>query len=837
MKRSLVESICHFASFVLLVVFFVCSSAGVSFAEFQVNTYTTSYQKYPSTAIPLIAHYPFNGNANDESVYRLHGTIYGSATFAADRCETSNGAISLDGIDDYIELVNESSFDLDEFTIVAVIKVADYEQENWIISKGSSFGNFSLRIKTDGYADYTHQTLDGNWSALVSNNPVPVDEFFNIAVTVSLAEFNSYINGEPAKMHQNPTPPLCNDDPVTIGGGGYHSVSNFFKGTIDEVRIYNRALSASEIYNIQYTDSDGDGISDCIDGCPTDPNKTEPGICGCGVTDSDFDGDGTADCNDNCPRVHNPGQEDKEIIYVPEFSCWCKGFGCPPCEGGYWMSQPDGIGDACDNCPDIWNPDQHDNDHDDVGDFCDNCPFDHNTDQKNSDADTIFGDDVLGDACDNCPNVPNLNQTDSDSDGVGDICDGCPDDPDKISSGVCGCGVPDTDGDGDGLQDCIDNCPSNKNRNQADSDSDGVGDTCDNCPNVYSLNQSDIDNDGIGDECDCTDGLNDCGGDYCPPCSWCLTGARWAPHDTPCQHHWPTTDGTTIGVNTKDASCAIVEVCHPELDYIVEDALTCCEHSDYTSIFSSTDRRSTACKAARTDSSIKNIYNSTNFKKCLGLYAINSLGGSAVYMQGYFHGEWCCYDHKFCPSGCNHCEVDPPAWEMGTSKSCAGPSGHTPDFKMGGHRCEYNWFLDETWGKDGYWHSDTDYTQNNDSKADVPAHASINKLSTGTCVDYSFALTTILRKMGYNKDSVYSVNGDKHAYNLVRFPGESKFHFVDTNGNNGSPIFGGSGNPSPTSSYDYCRKTDGGCSNDYYGESMDNCPSNNQIYGCEGISR
>ena len=49
------------------------------------------------------------------------------------------------------------------------------------------------------------------------------------------------------------------------------------------------------------TDIDGDGVFDCIDGCPSDPNKTEPGDCGCGVADEDSDGDGTADCIDGCP--------------------------------------------------------------------------------------------------------------------------------------------------------------------------------------------------------------------------------------------------------------------------------------------------------------------------------------------------------------------------------------------------------------------------------------------------------------------------------------------------------------------------------------------------------
>ncbi|MHC4947441.1 MAG: M12 family metallo-peptidase [Planctomycetota bacterium] len=50
------------------------------------------------------------------------------------------------------------------------------------------------------------------------------------------------------------------------------------------------------------TDTDMDGRSDCIDGCPFDPDKFFPGVCGCGVPDDDFDSDGTPDCVDPCPQ-------------------------------------------------------------------------------------------------------------------------------------------------------------------------------------------------------------------------------------------------------------------------------------------------------------------------------------------------------------------------------------------------------------------------------------------------------------------------------------------------------------------------------------------------------
>jgi hypothetical protein len=50
-------------------------------------------------------------------------------------------------------------------------------------------------------------------------------------------------------------------------------------------------------------DSDSDGTPDCREQCPFDAEKTEWGLCGCGVVDSDVDsdGDGTIDCNDGCP--------------------------------------------------------------------------------------------------------------------------------------------------------------------------------------------------------------------------------------------------------------------------------------------------------------------------------------------------------------------------------------------------------------------------------------------------------------------------------------------------------------------------------------------------------
>lgn len=57
-------------------------------------------------------------------------------------------------------------------------------------------------------------------------------------------------------------------------------------------------------------DTDGDGTPDGCDGCPTDPLKVDPGVCGCGTPDGDADADGVIDCLDNCPETANADQAD-----------------------------------------------------------------------------------------------------------------------------------------------------------------------------------------------------------------------------------------------------------------------------------------------------------------------------------------------------------------------------------------------------------------------------------------------------------------------------------------------------------------------------------------------
>ena len=58
-------------------------------------------------------------------------------------------------------------------------------------------------------------------------------------------------------------------------------------------------------FNIDFQDSDGDGVIDCFDECPNDLNKITPGICGCEISDLDEDNDGYPFCIDLCDTNAN----------------------------------------------------------------------------------------------------------------------------------------------------------------------------------------------------------------------------------------------------------------------------------------------------------------------------------------------------------------------------------------------------------------------------------------------------------------------------------------------------------------------------------------------------
>ncbi len=189
-------------------------------------------------------------------------------------------------------------------------------------------------------------------------------------------------------------------------------------------------LGLSFLLGKKANDSDGDGVKNDDDPCPTVAGT----LGGC----PDTDGDGLADREDTCPN--EAGDQ--------RFG------GCPDTDG-------DGVANNMDDCPDDAGLRRFagcpDTDGDNIIDKEDRCP-------------TVAG---LA-AINGCP--------DADRDGVTDDKDDCPSDPGSTEQNGC----PDTDNDG--IADSKDECPNifgpGKFNGCPDTDEDGIADPKDKCPNL-----------------------------------------------------------------------------------------------------------------------------------------------------------------------------------------------------------------------------------------------------------------------------------------------------------------------------------------------------------------
>lgn len=181
-------------------------------------------------------------------------------------------------------------------------------------------------------------------------------------------------------------------------------------------------------------DTDGDGIIDSVDQCPTEAEDKDGYEDRDGCPDPDNDQDGILDGADRCPNQPGPAENN----------------GCPDTD-----RDGDGILDRLDQCPDK------------AGSQADHgCPL------PDKDADGVL------DKNDKCPDQPGPAALggcpDKDGDGIADKDDKC---PDQAGPGIFG-GCPDKDGDG--IPDKDDKCPDQPETWNGFEDTDG-------CPDVVPV--------------------------------------------------------------------------------------------------------------------------------------------------------------------------------------------------------------------------------------------------------------------------------------------------------------------------------------------------------------
>jgi hypothetical protein len=258
MRSNLISTLLNFVA--LINCCFLLNSADVVSPTGQpsrqpTNQPTSQPSNYAS--IGLIASYIFNGNADDDSGNGNHGTVH-SAALSSDRFGNSNSAYSFNGVSSYIEVLNGSPFNFaNEFTIsLWVMPATTQAVQSQLLSKSHGIGGWFIEqtgtdtnrdqfgyffVPSNPYVACYMQMVSNAWNHLV---------FTKKGITTRCYANNNLIGiGNASVTNILPNGNL----PLMIGGFNAGlgrpatSITRFFHGSIDDIAIYNRTLSRSEI--------------------------------------------------------------------------------------------------------------------------------------------------------------------------------------------------------------------------------------------------------------------------------------------------------------------------------------------------------------------------------------------------------------------------------------------------------------------------------------------------------------------------------------------------------------------------------------------------------------
>jgi alpha-tubulin suppressor-like RCC1 family protein len=200
----------------------------------------------------LVAHYKFDGDFTDSSGTGNHGDQQGGVSFV----EGVNGqAAYFDGNDDLVSVPHHDSLALDQTLTISTWVLPVYRDPNdrtvIMLIKNDHFpNNYSLWTETGASNFWFQQYQDHYGSAQYTFNvpqPILSEDYVNITVVRDVLEVKIYLNGNLVLIEETNYNARLGNSPLTIGGGNTYQK---YKGSMDELRIYNRALSESEVIEL-----------------------------------------------------------------------------------------------------------------------------------------------------------------------------------------------------------------------------------------------------------------------------------------------------------------------------------------------------------------------------------------------------------------------------------------------------------------------------------------------------------------------------------------------------------------------------------------------------------
>ncbi|MEZ5195717.1 MAG: LamG-like jellyroll fold domain-containing protein [Bacteroidales bacterium] len=197
----------------------------------------------------LVARYSFCGDLTDESTNNNDGVFMGPSApaFTADVYGNENSAIYMNGVGDWVKIEPSESINspLEEATVAC-----------WVYYQSLAFGQWvAICAKTDGVAvldrqyslGINHTTGQIYWhSTYVATAPMQLNTWYHIAITYTPEMLKCYLDGEFIGEAVPVDPIAQNDEPFEIGRDTPVAI-DYFHGVLDEMNIYSRALSASDV--------------------------------------------------------------------------------------------------------------------------------------------------------------------------------------------------------------------------------------------------------------------------------------------------------------------------------------------------------------------------------------------------------------------------------------------------------------------------------------------------------------------------------------------------------------------------------------------------------------
>ncbi len=193
----------------------------------------------------LVAQYAFEGNANDSTgAHPL--TVTGAPKYTAGKV---GQAIKLDGVRDF--LTSPGTYSLPTYSVSVWLQVEGGTGARDILSayEGTNRHGILLEITATGTVRYLHRAPLGTSGGreLISGTTYADGAWYHVAIVRSADTMTLYLNGELVGSRTDAIPFDAALSQLTVGVLQHASPSRFFPGSLDELYVYGRDLSAAEV--------------------------------------------------------------------------------------------------------------------------------------------------------------------------------------------------------------------------------------------------------------------------------------------------------------------------------------------------------------------------------------------------------------------------------------------------------------------------------------------------------------------------------------------------------------------------------------------------------------